>query len=63
MVPLEVTHSAIVTPAVLERVRALSSSFASLCVDLLMFFSRTYRDVFGFTDGPPLHDPVSESIT
>lgn len=27
--------------------------------DLLTFFARTYADVFGLTEGPPLHDPLA----
>ncbi|KAK4165676.1 hypothetical protein QBC43DRAFT_259269 [Cladorrhinum sp. PSN259] len=27
--------------------------------ELLMFFAKTYSDVFGITEGPPLHDPLA----
>ncbi|KAK5088825.1 hypothetical protein LTR05_003047 [Lithohypha guttulata] len=30
--------------------------------ELLVFFAKTYADVFGLTDGPPLHDPVAVAI-
>ena len=30
--------------------------------DLLTFYVRTYNDVFGLTDGSPLHDPVAVAI-
>eukprot|EP00051_Salpingoeca_urceolata_P031499 m.11824 g.11824 ORF g.11824 m.11824 type:complete len:339 (-) comp4105_c0_seq2:141-1157(-) len=58
MVPLEVTHTALVTPDVLARIHALDTPFASAVCDLMVFFSSTYRDVFGF-DIPPLHDPCA----
>ncbi|KAK4217039.1 Inosine/uridine-preferring nucleoside hydrolase domain-containing protein [Rhypophila decipiens] len=30
-----------------------------MLVELLMFFAKTYSDVFGITAGPPLHDPLA----
>ncbi|KAI1390243.1 Inosine/uridine-preferring nucleoside hydrolase [Hypoxylon trugodes] len=30
-----------------------------MLVELLNFFANTYRDVFGITEGPPLHDPLA----
>lgn len=30
--------------------------------DLVQFYVRTYRDVFGLKDGPPLHDPVAVAV-
>lgn len=59
MVPLEVTHSALVTPKVLEDLRGVCPGpFGSLQRDLLLFFKSTYQTVFGF-DHPPLHDPCA----
>lgn len=55
---LNVTHRALATPAVLDRIAALDTPLARICVDLLTFFSASYRRVFGF-DAPPLHDPVA----
>ncbi|KAL2142334.1 hypothetical protein VTI28DRAFT_1343 [Corynascus sepedonium] len=31
----------------------------TMLVELLMFFAKTYKDVFGITEGPPLHDPLA----
>ncbi|KAK4145508.1 uncharacterized protein C8A04DRAFT_35774 [Dichotomopilus funicola] len=31
----------------------------TMLVELLMFFARTYSEVFGITGGPPLHDPLA----
>ena len=52
------THTALVTPAVLTRVESLNSPFARLVVDLMLFFRDAYLNVFGFSD-PPLHDPCA----
>lgn len=68
MVPIEVTHEAIVTPTVLAAMHGhdgdtaapLPSSPFRACVgQLLMYFAATYRDMFHFMDGPPLHDPCA----
>jgi inosine-uridine nucleoside N-ribohydrolase len=58
MCGLNVTHQALVTPGVLDRIAALGTPLARICVDLLTFFTGSYRRVFGF-DAPPLHDPVA----
>jgi inosine-uridine nucleoside N-ribohydrolase len=58
MVPLEVTHTALVTPAVLGRIRAIGTPFASFICDLMLYFRDAYRTVFGFSS-PPLHDPCA----
>lgn len=31
----------------------------TMLVELLMFFAKTYSDVFGIVEGPPLHDPLA----
>ncbi len=64
MVPLQVTHTALVTPSVLARIRggeqgAPVTRFRRLVASLLLFFASTYARVFGFTQGPPLHDPCA----
>lgn len=57
-VPLNVTHTALVTPDVIERIRQLNSKFSELIIDLLLFFAATYKSVFDF-EFPPLHDPLA----
>lgn len=57
-IPLEVTHTALVTPEILERFQSLDSNFSRLFVDLLLFFRSTYKEVF-FFESPPLHDPLA----
>jgi inosine-uridine nucleoside N-ribohydrolase len=58
MCGLNVTHQALATPDVLDRIAALDTPLARICVDLLTFFAGSYRRVFGFA-APPLHDPVA----
>ena len=48
MCGLNITHQALVTPAVLDRLRALDSDLARMCIDLMTFFGSTYREIFGF---------------
>ena len=58
MVPLEVTHTALVTPSVLSSISTLNTRFSTLICDLLLFFRKSYQEVFAF-DNPPLHDPCA----
>lgn len=58
MVGLNVTHTALVTPAVRQRLGALETETAAFGDELLDFFCRTNDAVFGMPDGP-LHDPVA----
>lgn len=58
MCGLNITHQALATPEVLDRIRALGTPMGDLCVELLTFFSASYLKTWGFTS-PPLHDPVA----
>lgn len=58
MVPLEVTHTALVTPEVLSNIRALASPFATMLEELMLFFAKSYDEVFKIPH-PPLHDPCA----
>ena len=58
MVPLEVTHQALATDAVLARIAALDTPVARISVALLRYFAETYERVFGF-DAPAVHDPCA----
>src|SRR5690349_8791743 len=58
MCGLNVTHQALATGDVLDRIAALGTPLARICVDLLTFFADSYRRVFGFS-APPVHDPVA----
>lgn len=61
MVGLNVTHRALVTTAVRERLAAVGTRTAGFGDDLLDFFCRTNDEVFGMPDGP-LHDPVAVAV-
>jgi inosine-uridine nucleoside N-ribohydrolase len=58
MAPLEVTHQALATEAVIGRLRAAQRPVATFAADLLAFFADTYRANFGFS-APPVHDPCA----
>lgn len=58
MVGLDVTHEALATPQVAQRVARLDSSPARFVEQLIEAFGRAYRDVQGF-DSPPVHDPCA----
>ena len=61
MVGLNLTHQALVTPAVVARLEALGTPVGDLCAELMTFFGETYARVFGMPD-PPLHDPVAVAM-
>ncbi|MDQ0576972.1 nucleoside hydrolase [Agromyces albus] len=61
MVGLNVTHRALVTEAVRERLAAVGTHTAAFGDELLDFFCRTNDEVFGMPDGP-LHDPVAVAV-
>ena len=58
MVGLDLTHQALATPAVLERIAGLNTPVARIAVELLEFFRETYHRNAGF-DSPPVHDPCA----
>jgi purine nucleosidase/pyrimidine-specific ribonucleoside hydrolase len=58
LIGLDVTHSALATPEIIERLAAQGTTLSRICVDLVLFFADAYRDVFGMP-APPLHDPLA----
>lgn len=68
LVPLDLTHQMLATPQICE---SLMHGFEQqegtdkvavvrmLFNQILTFFAKTYADVFGLTEGPPLHDPLA----
>lgn len=58
MVGLDVTHQALATDDVVERIRAVGTSPAAFVVELLDFFRSAYSSSQGF-EFPPVHDPVA----
>ncbi|KAI0775361.1 Inosine/uridine-preferring nucleoside hydrolase domain-containing protein [Irpex lacteus] len=73
MVPLNVTHTAILTRAIHRRLLAPASSPAEassplpaattplrrMLSTLVSFFAESYESTFGFTKGPPIHDALT----
>ncbi len=57
MIGLDVTHRAVTTPAVQERLRA-TGTVGAFVADLVDFFSVYHRDTYGW-DGAPIHDAVA----
>ena len=68
--PLDLTHQVIATYDIRQRLLNGSSSAAQsagltvrqMYHDLLIFYVKTYNDVFGLVDGSPLHDPVAVAV-
>jgi inosine-uridine nucleoside N-ribohydrolase len=60
MVGLDVTHQAIVTPALQEELRAAGRT-GRFVAELLDFYSRFHRARYPELGGSPMHDPVALS--
>jgi inosine-uridine nucleoside N-ribohydrolase len=58
MVGLDVTHCAIVTPAVSEELR-VGGRAGKLVAELVDFYSRFHRERYPELGGSPMHDPVA----
>jgi ribosylpyrimidine nucleosidase len=58
MVGLDVTRKVLCLPSIVERMGKIDNNAAKLFVDLMTFFNKTQKEVFGW-DGGPLHDPVT----
>jgi inosine-uridine nucleoside N-ribohydrolase len=58
MVGLDVTHRAIVTPAVAEELRGAGRA-GKLVAELVDFYSRFHRERYPELGGSPMHDPVA----
>ncbi|TBU47238.1 nucleoside hydrolase [Dichomitus squalens] len=73
MIPINVTHTAIVTRPILSQLLAPGSAPAPIggplpkaitplrhmLSTLIGFFAESYKYTFGFIDGPPLHDALT----
>ncbi|KAL1841290.1 hypothetical protein VTJ49DRAFT_7235 [Mycothermus thermophilus] len=75
LIPLDVSHLVLTTEEVRDLLlfgqqqqqqqsgedgeKKEPTKLRRMLVELLMFFAKTYSDVFGITDGPPLHDPLA----
>jgi purine nucleosidase len=58
MVGLDLTHQALATPDVVEKIAAIGTKPAKFVTELMDFFAHTYKDAQGF-DSPPVHDPCA----
>lgn len=58
MVGLNVTRKALVLPNVMERMSHIDTKAGRMFIELMKFFNRTQKEVFGLEAGP-LHDPMT----
>ena len=56
LIPLDLTHKALATPARIARIKALGNKTAKACAGMLSFFNRHDVEKYG-SEGAPLHDP------
>ncbi|OCG08522.1 ribonucleoside hydrolase [Gilliamella apis] len=58
MVGLDLTHQALATPDVIEKISAIKTKPAKFVLEMLEFFGKMYKQAQGFTY-PPVHDPCA----
>ena len=58
IVPLDVTHQALVSRNRIEQIRALNTQVGTAVVGMMEFFNRFDSEKYG-SDGAPLHDPCT----
>ena len=58
MVGLDLTHQALATDEVAERIAAVPGSVSRFTLGLFTFFRKAYQDAQGF-EFPPVHDPCT----
>ena len=58
IVPLDVTHQALVSQKRIEQIRELDTPVGTAVVGMLEFFNRFDSEKYG-SDGAPLHDPCT----
>lgn len=62
LITLDVTHKFLATKEVQGKILGKASEpsvVRKLFVEILVFFAKTYANVFGITAGPPVHDPLA----
>lgn len=65
MIPINVTHTAIVTREIHARLLyptsdlGPSTNLRHTLSSIISFFAESYKSTFGFNDGPPLHDALT----
>lgn len=58
MVGLDLTHQALCTPEVQERIRSIGTDLSTFVSGLMDFFRKSYQNNQDFVD-PPVHDPCT----
>lgn len=58
MIGLDLTHQALATPAVADKVRAVGTQPAQFVLELFESFGKAYKEQEDF-DSPPVHDPCA----
>jgi inosine/uridine nucleosidase len=61
MLGLNLTHQALATPPIVERLLALDTEIARVVAGWITFFGSTYEDLWGFA-GPPVHDVCAVAL-
>ena len=61
MIGLDVTHQALITKEIFQRMADMKTELADTLSGLMRFFAKTYDEVFEMPD-PPLHDPVAVAV-
>ncbi len=61
MVGLNLTHQALATPAVVDRMRAMDHRVGRIAAEWMGFFGSSYRAIWAF-DSPPVHDPCTIAV-
>jgi uridine nucleosidase len=67
LIPLDVTHLVLATKDIQSLLLngkdgKSKTTLRVMLVELLLFFAKTYAEVFGITEGPPLHDPLAVAV-
>lgn len=69
IIPLDVTHQAFATKQIQDMIlhgefgrRSRPTKLRRMYHELLMFFAKTYAEVFALREGPPLHDPLAVAV-
>ena len=58
MVGLNLTHQALATPEVVERMRSMQHDLGRTCAAWMGFFGGSYKRIWDF-EAPPVHDPCT----
>ena len=61
MLGLNLTHQALATPPIVERLLALDTEIARVVAGWITFFGSTYEELWGFA-GPPVHDVCAVAL-